>query len=199
MPKPYAPFCIFAFCEEQQTVKSAIATPIFIVSGPPGSGKTTLCQALLKRFESAMHIPVDDLRQWVVSGFIDSVPWTDGSEQQFQIAEAATCALARTYADAGFAVAIDHCRNPKRMEQVAREHLTDHAVVKILLLPELEENLKRNAARTNKPFDPLELEETIRSTSVAYRDAIPEAWICIDNSAMTVEETVVEILRVEGL
>ena len=87
-----------------------------------------------------------------------------------------------------------HCRNPKRMEQVAREHLPNQWVVKVLLLPNLEVNLKRNATRTNKPFDPSELEETIRSTSVSYRDGAPEGWICIDNSEMTVDETVERII-----
>lgn len=162
---------------------------IYVVTGPPGAGKTSLCQALLTACEFGLHLPVDDLRGWVRSGMSDSVPWTDETERQFQIAEKAACAIARTYSEAGFTVAIDHCRNLKRMEALISEEFVGFDTVKILLLPNLQENLSRNLARVNKPFAPEILSDTIRSTNDAYRKHIPAGWHVIDNSEMSIPQT----------
>ncbi|RYG36530.1 phosphotransferase [bacterium] len=171
-----------------------VSAPIFWISGPPAAGKSTLCGALLARFEFGVHIPVDDLRPWVVSGFADSVPWTDETERQFQIAEQAVCGVVRPYHRNGFAVAVDHCRNMRRLEEVIRSELSDLPVLKICLMPELSVNLHRSHTRTNKPFDPHMLDETILHTNANYRQDRLPGWHVIDNTTMTVEETVEKIL-----
>lgn len=163
---------------------------IYFVSGPPGAGKTTLCMALMDSVEFGFHLPLDDLRLWVKAGLADSVPWTDDTERQFQLAEKAGCAIARTYADAGFIVAIDHCRNPQRLDALVAQELDGYLVRRIMLMPELEKNLQRNRVRTNKSFDPRILEDTIRDTNSGYRNTIDlELWRMVDNSSMTVAET----------
>ncbi len=162
---------------------------IYFVSGPPGSGKTTLCETLIKTHEFGLHLPVDDLRLWVKSGLSESVPWTDETERQFQVAEEAVCGVARAYSKAGFTVAIDHCRNPTRLDEVIATYLTDFPITKVLLLPSMEVNLQRNAQRTNKDFDPAILTETIQFTNQAYRASVTSDWLAIDNSALTIEET----------
>jgi hypothetical protein len=116
------------------------------------------------------------------------VPWTDETERQFQIAERATCDVARQYHEAGFAVAIDHCRNPARLDDVIRDSGLE--MVKVLLMPELGTNLHRSHTRTNKSFDPHMLDDTIRFTNDAYRRTAGNGWLVIDNTAMTVEATV---------
>ena len=163
---------------------------IYVITGPPGAGKTSLSQALLKSVEFGLHIPVDDLRGWVKSGMSDSVPWTEETERQFQIAERAACAVARTYDQAGFTVVIDHCRNIPRLENLIQSEFAGFEVKKILLLPDLETNLARNASRTDKSFDPLILEDTIRFTHEAYRGNTPDGWMVCNNAHKSVSETV---------
>jgi hypothetical protein len=138
------------------------------------------------------------MREWVVSGMEDPIPWTEESERQFRIAEEATMAVAKTYNDGGFAVAIDHCRNPKRMDELAHGHLRDYSVAKVLLLPDLDTNLKRNAARTDKNFDPAWLEDVIRFTNENYRNDLGQDWILVNNSDMSVEATLDSVLLATG-
>ncbi|MDR3690898.1 MAG: AAA family ATPase [Fimbriimonas sp.] len=170
-------------------------SPIFWISGPPAAGKTTLCEALLAEFQLGIHLAVDDLRNWVTSGLSDSVPWTDETERQFQIAEAASCDVAKRYQDAGFAVAIDHCRNMPTLERAISTHLAGREVIKVCLMPDLDTNLDRNATRTNKSFGADLLIDTIRWTNANYRKETPVGWTVIDNSSMTVAETVRLILN----
>jgi cytidylate kinase len=162
--------------------------PIYWISGPPAAGKSTLCAALAARFERAFVIPVDDVRGWMVSGMADSVPWTDETERQFQIAEDAVADMARRYDEAGVAVLVDHCRNPQRLERVIQSRLADREVIKVCLMPDLDENLHRSHTRTNKPFDPHMLDDTIRYTNEHYRTGVPEGWIVLDNTTMSVDE-----------
>lgn len=163
--------------------------PIFWLTGPPAAGKSTLAAALSAHFDRCLLIPVDDLRGWVASGFADSVPWTDETERQFQIAEGAVCDLARRYHEAGFTVVVDHCRNMPRLEQAIQANIPDLPVVRVCLMPDLDVNLTRSHTRTNKPFDPHLLDETIVWTNSNYRNAVPPEWSVIDNSRMTVDET----------
>lgn len=143
----------------------------------------------MARYPRGLHIPVDDLRLWVSSGLSDSVPWTDETERQFQIAEESAMLVATRYQDAGFAVAIDHCRNIPRLDSITSTWLCDRNVVKVLLLPDLEVNLKRNRDRTNKDFDPGILDDTIRFTNDAFREANATGWRVIDNTTLSVDDS----------
>jgi hypothetical protein len=61
--------------------------PIFVLSGPPASGKSMVAPALLSRFPHGIHVPVDMLRNWVVSGISDPIgSWDEETERQFRLA-----------------------------------------------------------------------------------------------------------------
>lgn len=41
----------------------------------------------MNRFERGFHVPIDDLREWVVSGCAHPIGWTDETTRQFLLAE----------------------------------------------------------------------------------------------------------------
>lgn len=153
---------------------------------------------LMRRFPLGLHIPVDDLREWVVSGISHPLPdWTDETSRQFHLARQAAAQVARIYADAGFAVAVDDVILPYEAQAVFATPLSDHNMHKVLLRPDVEVALARNAQRTNKSFDTSALAQTIRRVheSMAVPIFARAGWIIIDSSHLSVEDTVDEIIR----
>jgi len=171
--------------------------PIFIITGTPGSGKTSLATALMRRFPFGLHIPVDDLREWVISGIAHPVPvWTEETGRQFRFARQAAAQVARIYAAGGFAVAIDDVISPSEAQELFVQPLSGYALHTVLLRPALEITLERNARRTSKAFDTEVLADPIARLYRAM-DVSPYAavgWIIIDNSTLSIEETVDHLL-----
>ena len=171
---------------------------IFILTGTPGAGKTTVAKGLLQRYEFGLHIPIDDLREWVVSGIAHPLPeWVDETTRQFSLAYRATANLAKLYANAGFAVAIDQVIYPEDFKEHFEEQLHAYAVHKIFLQPRIDVSLARNASRTNKEFDTSVPNEPIGKMYQSLGDAIQNdnGWLIIDSSILSLEETIDQIFR----
>jgi protein tyrosine phosphatase (PTP) superfamily phosphohydrolase (DUF442 family)/predicted kinase len=167
--------------------------PLFLITGTPGSGKTATARALMRRFPFGLHILVDDLREWVVSGISQPVPaFTAETGRQFHLARGAAAQVAALYADAGFAVAIDDVIHEPDVQACLTEALAPRTVHKILLQPSLEVARARNADRTNKGFDTAALADAIRGNhrSLNEQNRADLGWTIIDNSELNVEETV---------
>ena len=175
-----------------------LQSPLFLITGAPGAGKSVTAAALMRRFPFSLHIPVDDLREWVVSGISQPVPeFTAETGRQFRLARGAVAQVAALYADAGFAVAIDDVVHEPDAETCFVAPFAPRTVHKILLQPTLEIALARNAPRTNKGFDTAVLAEAIRGNhhSLGEQNTSDRGWTIIDNGELNVEQTVDAILE----
>src|SRR5574341_1446749 len=138
-----------------------MTTLIFVISGPPASGKSTVALALLRRFPYGFHIPVDSLRNWVTSGLSDPIGrWDVETERQFQLARQGAVQSAITYALAGIAVVIDDVITPEHFQAHYAPHFGDQLPRSIMLLPGVEIALSRNAKR-RKDVDTSQLNSLI--------------------------------------
>lgn len=170
-------------------------SPIFFISGCPGVGKSTTAQHLANRFDKAFRIDLDYFRQYVVRGLIQpsEAPWNDEIQLQFELAHTAAGLCARTYADAGFAVVVEHCSNPQFVDLFLKGAPEATAVC---LVSDLPTNLERNLLRTNKSFDPKDIEFFVYDLNQAIADEFRKSGLFVlDNTNLDVEGAVDAILN----
>jgi predicted kinase len=176
--------------------------PIFLLTGIPGSGKTSVATALMQHYQLGLHIPVDDLREWVVSGIAHPIPvWTAETSRQFSLARQTAVRMARLYVDAGFAVVIDDVMFSEEAQAHYLAPLVEYPVVKVLLQPTLEAALGRNMQRTNKDFDTSILVDTIRNLhhAIAEQNFGASGWLVVNNTELSLAQTVDCILKHTGV
>jgi thymidylate kinase len=173
-----------------------MANPIFVFSGLPAAGKSTVAAALLKHFPLGIHIPVDTIRNWVVSGLSDPIgSWDPETEQQFRLARQAAVQIARTYAVAGFAVVIDDVIMPEHFEAHYQPHFGEFTPYQIMLRPPPQTALARSVRR-RKEFNTAQLNKLIPRIDdyLNQYDLTALGWHVVDNSSLSVEDTAQEIL-----
>lgn len=169
--------------------------PIYIVSGLPGAGKTTVARALALRYPGALHIEGDAMREMVVSG--QAIPldgWSSEHTLQFNLSWRTEASMAARYADAGFVVVIDDFLREEDLRAHFYGEIGDRRLRRVLLKPTVSKVLARNRMRTNKTFDPKKLEPIIRRLAKAATTDVP-GWIVVDNSDLTAEATVDRIIE----
>ena len=173
--------------------------PIFLLVGAPAVGKSTTAHALAAHFQKSIHIPVDDIRDMVVSGLLLPSPeWSEGLTEQVTLARAGVTQMAFNYHKAGFVVVIDdfwdtnsHLQEYDSLIQGANFH-------KVLLLPSQqaaeERNIKRAGSGDGNPY----IADGIRMVYEQLRNDFPNGeragWMMVDTTDKTVDETVAHIL-----
>jgi hypothetical protein len=82
-----------------------MGTPILVVSGPAGAGKTTASGLVAGAFDPSVHIQSDAFMPFVVNGWID--PWLPESDRQNDVLGGAVASAAIQFAAGGYTVLLD--------------------------------------------------------------------------------------------
>ena len=125
---------------------------IFVVSGMPGSGKSTLSRKLAEHFDRAAHIESDCLQGFIVSGAEFGTPQglNDEAKRQIDLRLHQATILAQSFTQAGFTAIIDDVVTGSRLEQLATT-LAPTSFSFVMLLRDLE-SLKSEWRAMGSPF-----------------------------------------------
>ncbi|MFD6426814.1 Pro-rich N-terminal domain-containing protein [Streptomyces sp. NPDC060198] len=166
------------------------ATLAVLLIGPAGAGKTTVAKlwAARRRVPTA-HVSLDDVREWVRSGFADpQAGWNDQSEAQYRLARRTCGFAARNFLANGISCILDDAVFPDRpvIGLGGWKRHVGPGLLPVVLLPGLEVVLERNAARTgNRRLSDEEVARIHGRMAGWYGSGLP----IIDNSTYDVETT----------
>lgn len=124
---------------------------MLLIGGPAGAGKSTLAGRWARSRPVAGHVQVDDVNELVVSGGVRLHDVAHpGQVARWEMVVRASCALVRLFAEEGLDVAVDDVLMPSAAEDVWRPLLVGLPTRLVILLPEVEQCLERNATRRDK-------------------------------------------------
>jgi len=166
---------------------------IILITGAPGSGKSTIARLLAQHFSKSLHLQVDKLREMMVKGIeLPGGVWTDEATRQFQLARNSAIYMAQLYANQGIDVVIDDVCVPAEFAEHYSSLFNETHAYKVLLLPTALALIKRLQNRAG-PYDEFLINEV--SWFYSYLDVMPKTdWIVLDSSEWTIEQTFSEVL-----
>lgn len=162
------------------------APEIWLVTGIPGAGKSTVARAFAERQERAAFVEGDVLRAFVVSG----VAWPRGAtlegeaERQYELKIRNHCLLARSFAEAGFLPVLDSVVVTQHHLDAYRSFLAGARFYLVVLAPDAAVAGRRNEGRPGKTAP-----DASRLDGV-MREQLDGLGLWVDSSELTVEQTV---------
>ncbi|MFB7506846.1 AAA family ATPase [Streptomyces broussonetiae] len=187
---PGGPVGVPTAAPAQAAVPDPTTTLAVLLIGPAGAGKTSVAKywADHRRVPTA-HISLDDVREWVRSGFADPQSgWNDNSEAQYRLARRTCGFAARNFLANGISCILDDAVFPDRpvVGLGGWKRHVGPGLLPVVLLPGLDIVLERNAERTgNRRLTDEEVARIHGRMAGWYGSGLP----IIDNSQLDVPGT----------
>jgi chloramphenicol 3-O-phosphotransferase len=165
---------------------------VLLVTGVSASGKSTVADALARRFERGVHVRGDVFRKMVVTGRVEmSATPSPEAWAQLRLRYRLAASTADAYFDDGFSVVVqDVVIGSVLTEVVSMIQATPLHVV--VLTPSPEAVQAREAARSKEAYRPGSI--TVDELDRALRHETPHSGLWLDSSDQTVDRTVQQIL-----
>jgi len=173
---------------------------IFLISGIPGAGKSTVSRLLALRFDRGVHIDADVLRGMIISGNawasngppmnpLETRDVKEEAEKQLRLRARNAAVLADSFFQADFTVVLDEIAIGERLQHF-RDDIKGRPLLLVNLAPDPEVVRRRDAQRPGRNVFHIwgYLDSVMRET-------MRDVGLWLDTSGMTPEETVDEILR----
>lgn len=175
-------------------VDTGPAAGAVLLSGIPGSGKSTVAAALAARFAASAHIEVDALQGLIVNGGRWPSPERDEeADRQIFLRARNACLLADSFVAAGFLPVIDDVVVRRAHLDFYRSRIAVGPLHCVVLAPGAAKAGERNLARDKT----LTTDWSFLDTAMRAELAGEAIWI--DNGELTVAETVGAVLAATGL
>jgi predicted kinase len=169
-------------------------TNIILITGCPGSGKSTIGRALAEQFSHSIHIQVDSIRESIIKGFQAPGEWTPQGLRQFELARKVAIHWARVYQDDGYNVVIDDVCIPEAFTKHYAGLTTQPNVTRVLLNPN-RDTLAQRITKRGGPYTEFFLTVAIPDVQGMIEVMPKEGWIIIDSSNLTIEETTRAVMQ----
>jgi cytidylate kinase len=163
---------------------------VLVISGIPGSGKTTVARLLAGHYERGVHIEGDLVgHHFIVSGLVPPQgPPRDEAERQLLLRRRNICLLADSFTDSGFTTIVDDVVVSRGVLDVYLDNLRARPLRLVQLTPSLDVVSRRDAERDKQVFD------LWRHLHDELHERMDRVGFWLDTSDMSLEETVEAIL-----
>lgn len=172
------------------------STPIVLLTGPPGGGKSTVGRLVAAAFERSVHIEADVVRESIVGGFIPPSPEMFGDEgiEQIALQREIVILWALRKVQAGYVPIIDDAPIPPdgHFEQQYAPLLSLPSTRPIILRADADVVRSRIRSRGGQ-FDEI-LVSVVDQALDGLDDLDHELWHTIDSTNLTVEESAASIV-----
>lgn len=165
---------------------------IVLITGCPGSGKSTIARVIAEKLPRCVHLQVDDIRESMVNGMAPPGEWTPDALQQFRLARDVASYWARIYAVEEFNVVIDDVCVPEQFVEHYEALFDERNMYRILLDPSAEALTERITNRGG-PYVDFYVEQAIPYVASLIVAMPKEGWIVLDTSDWTIDQTVAQV------